>query len=287
MDEYTGKTEGQPVIPDSVETTEPLKIYLQEISTIPLLSMEEERLLGRKIAEGDEEAKKRLEEANLRLVVSIAAHYAGRGLQFMDLIQEGNIGLMRAVEKYDYTKDNRFASYASWWIKEAMARAIDLQAKEIRVPVHVAESMRKVQKAAARLSQELGREASPEEIALNLGQWTAGEVEQIQSFLKNPVSLETPVGEESDSTLEDFIEDKREDTPEAAVDSLIRKEEVGHLLETLNEKERQVISMRFGLADGKPLTLEDIGQKFHVTRERIRQIEERAMEKLREAANKE
>lgn len=274
-------------IPENVEMTEPLKIYLKEIGQIPLLSAEEERALGKRIAEGDEEAKQRLEEANLRLVVSIAKHYTGRGLAFMDLIQEGNIGLMRAVEKYDCTRENRFSTYASWWIKEAVTRAIDEQSREIRVPVHVAENIKKVQKTAQTLKAELGREASAAEIAERLGDKSAEEVENILAFIRNPVSLETPVGEDGDSSLEDFVEDQKEETPEEAVDSLIRKEEVEQLLEHLSEKERQVIRLRFGLADGKVRTLEEVGKELDVTRERIRQIEERAMQKMRSAAGRE
>ncbi|WP_346906270.1 sigma-70 family RNA polymerase sigma factor [Faecalicatena orotica] len=271
-------------IPEDVEATEPLKIYLKEIGQIPLLDAGQEQELGKRIAKGDPDARRQLEEANLRLVVSIARHYSGRGMQFMDLIQEGNIGLMRAVEKFDYTKGNRFSTYASWWIKEAIMRAIDEQSHEIRVPVHVAENMRKVQKTAQLLKQELGRDATSGEIAKRLGDRTAEEVENIQALLKNPLSLETPVGEDGESSLEDFIEDEEEKTPEDAVASLIRKEEVAQLLEKLSEKEQKVIRLRFGLEDGKAHTLEDVGGMMNVTRERIRQIEERAMQKLREAA---
>lgn len=271
-------------IPEDVEATEPLKIYLKEIGQIPLLDAGQEQELGKRIAKGDPDARRQLEEANLRLVVSIARHYSGRGMQFMDLIQEGNIGLMRAVEKFDYTKGNRFSTYASWWIKEAIMRAIDEQSHEIRVPVHVAENMRKVQKTAQLLKQELGRDATSGEIAKRLGDRTAEEVENIQALLKNPLSLETPVGEDGESSLEDFIEDEEEKTPEDAVASLIRKEEVAQLLENLSEKEQKVIRLRFGLEDGKAHTLEDVGGMMNVTRERIRQIEERAMQKLREAA---
>lgn len=271
-------------IPEDVEATEPLKIYLKEIGQIPLLDAGQEQELGKRIAKGDPDARRQLEEANLRLVVSIARHYSGRGMQFMDLIQEGNIGLMRAVEKFDYTKGNRFSTYASWWIKEAITRAIDEQSREIRVPVHVAENMRKVQKMAQSLKQELGRDATAGEIAKRLGDRTAEEVENIQALLKNPLSLETPVGEDGESSLEDFIEDEEEKTPEDAVASLIRKEEVAQLLEKLSEKEQKVIRLRFGLEDGKAHTLEEVGGMMNVTRERIRQIEERAMQKLREAA---
>lgn len=273
---------------DIAETvmTEPLKIYLNEIGQIPLLSEEEERELGRRSAQGDESARRKLEEGNLRLVVSLAKRYTGRGVQLMDLIQEGNMGLMRAAEKYDYTKGNRFSTYASWWIKEAMQRAIDQQAREIRVPVHVAENMKRVQKISKELQQELGREPLPKEIAEKLGNKTEEEVKDILSYLQNPVSLETPVGEDGENSLGDMVEDKREATPEEAMDVLVRKEEVSELLASLTERERQVIGLRYGLEDGSTHTLEEIGGILNVTRERVRQIEARAMEKLRENAKK-
>ena len=273
---------------DIAETvmTEPLKIYLNEIGQSPLLSEEEERELGRRSAQGDESARRKLEEGNLRLVVSLAKRYTGRGVQLMDLIQEGNMGLMRAAEKYDYTKENRFSTYASWWIKEAMQRAIDQQAREIRVPVHVAENMKRVQKISKELQQELGREPLPKEIAEKLGNKTEEEVKDILSYLQNPVSLETPVGEDGENSLGDMVEDKREATPEEAMDVLVRKEEVSELLASLTERERQVIGLRYGLEDGSTHTLEEIGGILNVTRERVRQIEARAMEKLRENAKK-
>ena len=273
---------------DMAETvmTEPLKIYLNEIGQIPLLSEEEERELGRRSAQGDESARRKLEEGNLRLVVSLAKRYTGRGVQLMDLIQEGNMGLMRAAEKYDYTKENRFSTYASWWIKEAMQRAIDQQAREIRVPVHVAENMKRVQKISKELQQELGREPLPKEIAEKLGNKTEEEVKDILSYLQNPVSLETPVGEDGENSLGDMVEDNREATPEEAMDVLVRKEEVSELLASLTERERQVIGLRYGLEDGRTHTLEEIGGILNVTRERVRQIEARAMEKLRENAKK-
>lgn len=273
---------------DMAETvmTEPLKIYLNEIGQIPLLSEEEERELGRRSAQGDESARRKLEEGNLRLVVSLAKRYTGRGVQLMDLIQEGNMGLMRAAEKYDYTKENRFSTYASWWIKEAMQRAIDQQAREIRVPVHVAENMKRVQKISKELQQELGREPLPKEIAEKLGNKTEEEVKDILSYLQNPVSLETPVGEDGENSLGDMVEDKREATPEEAMDVLVQKEEVSELLASLTERERQVIGLRYGLEDGRTHTLEEIGGILNVTRERVRQIEARAMEKLRENAKK-
>lgn len=264
--------------------TEPLKIYLNEIGQIPLLSEEEERELGRKSSEGDAAARQKLAEANLRLVVSIAKHYTGRGVQLMDLIQEGNMGLMRAAEKYDYTKENRFSTYAFWWIKEAMQRAIDQQSREIRVPVHVAENMKKVQKVSKELQQELGREPLPKEIAEKIPGKTEKDIKDILSYLQSPVSLETPVGEEGENSLGDMVEDRTEATPEEAMDSLVRKEEVSELLDSLSDRERQVIRLRYGLEDGKTHTLEEIGNTLNVTRERVRQIEARAMEKLRKNA---
>ena len=263
---------------------EPLKIYLREIGQIPLLTEEEEKELGRKSSAGDEAARRRLEEGNLRLVVSIAKHYTGRGVQLMDLIQEGSIGLMRAAEKYDYKKENRFSTYASWWIKEAMQRAIDQQSREIRVPVHVAENMKKVQKAARDLQQELGRDATPKEIAEKMGDRTEEDVRNILTYLQNPVSLETPIGENGEDSLGDLVEDQSEATPEEAMDILVRKEEVDELLETLNDRERRVIRLRYGLEGSRSHTLEEIGEMLGVTRERVRQIEARAMEKLRKNA---
>ena len=231
--------------------TEPLKIYLNEIGQIPLLSEEEERELGRRSAQGDSSARQKLAEGNLRLVVSLAKHYTGRGVQMMDLIQEGNMGLMRAAEKYDYTMENRFSTYASWWIKEAMQRAIDQQSREIRVPVHVAENMKKVQKISKDLQQKLGRDPLPKEIAENMPGKTEEDVKNILSYLQSPVSLETPVGDEGENSLGDMVEDKTEATPEEAMNALVQKEEVSELLESLSERERQVIRLRYGLEDGK------------------------------------
>lgn len=266
------------------ETSEPLQIYLREIGQIPLLEEAEERELGKRIAAGDESARERLAEGNLRLVVSLAKHYVGHGVQLLDLIQEGNMGLMHAAEKYDYTKENRFSTYASWWIKEAMQRAIDQQSREIRVPVHVAENMKRVQKAAKELQQELGRDAAPEEIAKKLGNLTEEDVKNILTYLQNPVSLETPVGEDGENSLGDMVEDKREATPEEAMNVLVEQEEVKELLEQLSDREQQVIRLRYGLGNEKTHTLEEIGDILGVTRERVRQIEARAMEKLRKNA---
>ncbi len=277
------KKEQELTIPDNVEVTEPLKIYLKEIGEIPLLTEKEEKELGKKCAEGDMDAKRRLEEGNLRLVVSIAKHYTGHGLAFLDLIQEGNLGLMRAVEKYDYTKENRFSTYATWWIKEAITRALDEQSREIRVPVHVAESMKKVQKAGKQLQQELGREPSAAEIAARLGDKTEEDVKNILTYLQTPVSLETPVGEEGETNLSDLVEDKAEQTPEEAISLLVQKEEVRELLKLLNEREQTVIRLRFGLEDGRTHTLEEVGKELSITRERVRQIEARALEKLKKS----
>ena len=275
--------ETEDLVPDSVDMTEPLKIYLKEIGRIPLLTAEEELELGRQIAEGDTEARRKMEEANLRLVVAVAKHYAGKGMQFMDLIQEGNIGLMRAVEKFDYTKGSKFSTYAVWWIKEAILRALDSQSRETRVPVRVAQNMNKISKTERKMEQTLGREVAAEEIAKEL-HMTTEEVERMQSYIKNPVSLETPVGDEEDSSLEDFIEDTQEPTPEEAVAALVQKEEVQEMLSTLTEKEQKILRLRYGLEDGNVHTLEETGQILGVTRERIRQLESRALEKLRKSA---
>ena len=268
----------------TAEMAGPLQIYLNEIGQIPLLSEEEEKILGEKSAAGDADARQRLAEGNLRLVVSLAKHYTGRGVAIMDLIQEGNMGLMHAAEKYDHTKENRFSTYAAWWIKEAMQRAIDQQSREIRVPVHVAENMKRVQKAARDLQQSLGRDATTAEIAQKLGDKTEEEVKDIISYLQNPVSLESPVGEDDESSLGDMVEDHSGQTPEEAMDILARQEEVRELLDTLTDREQQVVRMRYGLGEEKPQTLEEIGSALGVTRERVRQIEARAMEKLRRQA---
>ena len=268
----------------TAEMTGPLQIYLNEIGQIPLLSEEEEKDLGEKSAAGDASARQRLAEGNLRLVVSLAKHYTGRGVPIMDLIQEGNMGLMHAAEKYDHTKENRFSTYAAWWIKEAMQRAIDQQSRELRVPVDVAENMERVQKAARDLQQSLGREATPVEIAEKLGDKTEAEVKDIISYLQRPVSLESPVGEDGEDSLGDLVEDRTETTPEEAMDILARQEEVKELLGSLTDREQQVIRLRYGLGEERPQTLEEIGSMLGVTRERVRQIEARAMEKLRRQA---
>ena len=281
--EETWKLDPGNLVPEDVDMTEPLKIYLKEIGQIPLLTAEEEVELGERIKAGDQEARQKMEEANLRLVVAIAKHYVGKGMAFMDLIQEGNMGLMHAVEKFDAGRGSKFSTYAVWWIKEAIMRALDSQSREIRVPVRVAQNMNKITKTERQMQQALGREVAAEEIAKEL-HMTTDEVERMQSYIKNPVSLETPVGEEEDGSLEDFIEDTQEQTPEDAVAALVQKEEVQELLATLSEKEQKVLRLRYGLEDGNVHTLEETGQVLGVTRERIRQLESRALEKLRKTA---
>ena len=281
--EETWKLDPENLVPEDVDMTEPLKIYLKEIGQIPLLTAEEEVELGERIKAGDQEARQKMEEANLRLVVAIAKHYVGKGMAFMDLIQEGNMGLMHAVEKFDAGRGSKFSTYAVWWIKEAIMRALDSQSREIRVPVRVAQNMNKITKTEPQMQQALGREVAAEEIAKEL-HMTTDEVERMQSYIKNPVSLETPVGEEEDGSLEDFIEDTQEQTPEDAVAALVQKEEVQELLATLSEKEQKVLRLRYGLEDGNVHTLEETGQVLGVTRERIRQLESRALEKLRKTA---
>lgn len=259
-----------------------IRMYLNEINRIPLLTPEEEQELAKRIADGDLEAKKIMEESNLRLVVSIAKKYVGHGLQLMDLIQEGNIGLMRAVEKFDYQKGYRFSTYASWWIKQSMIRAIADQSRTIRVPVHMSENITKVRRASKELMTELGREANPAEIAAKLGDKSEEEVREILAFARTPVSLETPVGEEEDSSLENFIEDSNAQQPETAAISTIVGEEIEELLNILPEREQEVIRMRFGMNGERVYTLEEVGQKMNLTRERIRQIESKALRRLRQ-----
>lgn len=271
-------------IPEDVELSEPLKIYLNEISRIPLLSEEQEKELGKQISAGDKEARQKLEEGNLGLVISIAKYYHGRGLLFMDLIQEGNIGLMQAVEKYDYTKAGRFAMEAVTWIEEAMLSAIEEQTQEIRVPAQVAENMKKVQQTAAVLQQELGREATAGEIAERLEDRTEEEIENILSFLKNPASKEQT--EEPEAAGGNIEQEEDVDPSERAMASLIQKEEVAALLEQLTETERQVICWRFGLADGKAYTAEEAGREMNLSSDEVCQLEQAAMKKLKESAVK-
>ena len=267
-------------IPDGVSIEDPVRMYLKEIGKVPLLSAEEEITLAQRMEEGDEEAKKRLAEANLRLVVSIAKRYVGRGMLFLDLIQEGNLGLIKAVEKFDYRKGYKFSTYATWWIRQAITRAIADQARTIRIPVHMVETINKLIRISRQLLQELGREPTPEEIAeeMNLP------VERVREILKisqEPVSLETPIGEEEDSHLGDFIQDDNVPVPADAAAFTLLKEQLGEVLETLTDREQKVLRLRFGLDDGRARTLEEVGKEFDVTRERIRQIEAKALRKLR------
>ena len=267
-------------VPDGISIEDPVRMYLKEIGKVPLLSAEEEIELARKMEEGDEEAKMRLAEANLRLVVSIAKRYVGRGMLFLDLIQEGNLGLIKAVEKFDYRKGYKFSTYATWWIRQAITRAIADQARTIRIPVHMVETSNKLIRVSRQLLQELGREPTPEEIAKEMNM----PVERVREILKisqEPVSLETPIGEEEDSHLGDFIPDDNMPVPAEAAASTLLKEQLIDVLETLHERERKVLSLRFGLEDGRARTLEEVGREFNVTRERIRQIEAKALRKLR------
>jgi len=259
---------------------DPVKMYLKEIGQVSLLTPEEEVELAKKIEKGDAEAKKKLIEANLRLVVSIAKRYVGRGMLFLDLIQEGNLGLIRAVEKFDYRKGYKFSTYATWWIRQAITRAIADQARTIRIPVHMVETINKLVRTSRQLTQELGREPSPEEIAERMGM-TAEKVREILKTAQEPLSLETPIGEEEDSHLGDFIEDTGVLAPPQAASYSLLKEQLDNVLNTLTDRERRVLKLRFGLEDGKPHTLEEVGQIFGVTRERIRQIEAKALRKLR------
>ncbi len=257
-----------------------VKMYLKDIGKVALLSADEEVELAKRMENGDEEAKKILSEANLRLVVSIAKRYVGRGMQFLDLIQEGNLGLMKAVEKFDYTKGFKFSTYATWWIRQAITRAIADQARTIRIPVHMVETINKQVRATRQLLQKLGREPSPEEIAEYLG-CPEEKVREIQKIAQDPVSLETPIGEEEDSHLGDFIEDDRALSPGDVAESNMLKEQLIQVLNTLTPREEKVLRLRYGLDDSHPRTLEEVGREFNVTRERIRQIEAKALRKLR------
>lgn len=263
-----------------VSIDDPVKVYLKDIGKVPLLSMEEELELAKRMKEGDEEAKKRLSEANLRLVVSIAKRYVGRGMLFLDLIQEGNMGLMKAVEKFDCTKGFRFSTYATWWIRQAVTRAIADQARTIRIPVHMVETINKLIRANRMLVQKLGREPTVSELSEEL-QMSEDKVREIQRIAMDPVSLETPIGEEDDSHLGDFIEDDKAAAPQDVATFTILKEQLMAILDTLTPREEMVLRLRYGLDDGHPRTLEEVGKEFHVTRERIRQIEAKALRKLR------
>ena len=265
---------------DSIAIDDPVKIYLKEIGRVPLLSPEEEIELAQRMSQGDPYAKKRLSEANLRLVVSIAKRYVGRGMQFLDLIQEGNLGLIKAVEKFDYTKGYKFSTYATWWIRQAITRAIADQARTIRIPVHMVETITKVKKVSSTLLHKNGREATPEEIAEEL-HLPLDRVREIIRISQDPVSLETPIGEEEDSHLGDFIPDEEAPAPAEAASLTLLKEQLDEVLNTLTEREGKVLRLRFGLEDGRQRTLEEVGKEFNVTRERIRQIEAKALRKLR------
>ena len=265
---------------EGIAIDDPVKIYLKEIGRVPLLTTEEEIELAQRMAKGDKYAKKRLSEANLRLVVSIAKKYVGRGMQFLDLIQEGNLGLIKAVEKFDYTKGFKFSTYATWWIRQAITRAIADQARTIRIPVHMVETITKVKKVSSQLLHENGHDPSPEEIAEKLNM-PVDKVREIMRVAQDPVSLETPIGEEEDSHLGDFIPDDDAPAPAEAASHTLLKEQLNEVLSTLTDREAKVLKLRFGLEDGKARTLEEVGQRFDVTRERIRQIEAKALRKLR------
>ena len=267
-------------VPDGIGLEDPVRMYLKEIGKVPLLSAEEEIEYAQRMEEGDEEAKKRLAEANLRLVVSIAKRYVGRGMQFLDLIQEGNLGLIKAVEKFDYRKGYKFSTYATWWIRQAITRAIAEQARTIRIPVHMVETINKLVRVQRQLLQELGREPSPEEIAETMD-IPVERVREIQKISQEPVSLETPIGEEEDSHLGDFIQDDNVPVPAEAAASTLLKEQLVEVLGTLTDREQKVLRLRFGMDDGRARTLEEVGKEFNVTRERIRQIEAKALRKLR------
>lgn len=265
---------------EGISIDDPVKIYLKEIGRVPLLTPEEETELAKRMTEGDKEAKKRLTEANLRLVVSIAKKYVGRGMQFLDLIQEGNLGLLKAVDKFDYTKGFKFSTYATWWIRQAITRAIADQARTIRIPVHMVETITKVRKTSSQLLHETGHDPTAEEIAERLDM-TPEKVREIMRIAQDPVSLETPIGEEEDSHLGDFIPDDDAPAPADAASNMLLKEQLNEVLDTLTEREAKVLRLRFGLDDGHPRTLEEVGKEFNVTRERIRQIEAKALRKLR------
>lgn len=267
-------------LPKGIAVDDPVRMYLKEIGKVPLLSADEEIELAKRMEQGDEEAKKRLCEANLRLVVSIAKRYVGRGMLFLDLIQEGNLGLIKAVDKFDYTKGYKFSTYATWWIRQAITRSIADQARTIRIPVHMVETINKLIRVSRQLLQTYGREPSPEEIAEEMG-ISVDKVREIQKIAQEPVSLETPIGEEEDSHLGDFIPDEDVPAPAEAAAFSMLKEQLVEVLDTLTEREQKVLKLRFGLDDGRARTLEEVGKEFDVTRERIRQIEAKALRKLR------
>ena len=274
------KDEKEISVPKGISVDDPVRMYLKEIGKIPLLTADEEVSIAKRMEEGEFLAKKELAEANLRLVVSIAKRYVGRGMSFLDLIQEGNLGLMKAVEKFDYTKGFKFSTYATWWIRQAITRAIADQARTIRIPVHMVETINKLVRVQRQLVQELGRDPQPEEIAKEMN-IEVEKVREIQKIAQEPVSLETPIGEEEDSHLGDFIPDEEIQSPSDAATFQLLKEQLGSVLETLTDREKKVLTLRFGLNDGRSRTLEEVGKEFDVTRERIRQIEAKALRKLR------
>ena len=280
--EYEGKREDEPEILHSERGSaeDPVRMYLKEIGRIPLLSSEEEIELAKRMEMGDEEAKKKLSEANLRLTVSIAKRYSGRGMQFLDLIQEGNLGLIKAVEKFDYRKGYKFSTYATWWSRQSITRAIADQARTIRIPVHMVETMNRVNRTSRRLLQEYGREPTPEEIAVTMN-LPVERILEVSKISQEPVSLETPIGEEEDSHLGDFIQDEHVPVPSEEAAHTLLREQLEEVMDTLSDREQKVLALRFGLEDGKPHTLEEVGRDFQVTRERIRQIEAKALRKLR------
>lgn len=267
-------------LPEGINTDDPVRMYLKEIGKVPLLSAEEETDLAKRMEDGDEEARKKLAEANLRLVVSIAKRYVGRGMLFLDLIQEGNLGLIKAVEKFDYRKGYKFSTYATWWIRQAITRSIADQARTIRIPVHMVETINKLIRISRQLVQELGREPSAEELAKEMDM-PVDKVREIMKIAQEPVSLETPIGEEEDSHLGDFIPDDDITAPADAAAFTLLKEQLMEVLDTLTDREKKVLTLRFGLEDGRARTLEEVGKEFNVTRERIRQIEAKALRKLR------
>ena len=280
IEEVTEEEIAEVKVDDSYSTDDPVRMFLKEIGKVPLLTAEEEVELAIRMSEGDEEAKRRMTEANLRLVVSIAKRYVGRGMLFLDLIQEGNLGLIKAVEKFDYTKGYKFSTYATWWIRQAITRAIADQARTIRIPVHMVETINKVIRVSRQLLQELGHDPSAEEIAAEMGM-PVDKVREILKIAQEPVSLETPIGEEEDSHLGDFIPDEDASEPSEAASFSLLKEQLMEVLDTLTPREKKVLELRFGIVDGRTRTLEEVGKEFNVTRERIRQIEAKALRKLR------
>lgn len=279
LDEESKNEEAGPQV-EEYSTGDPVRMYLREIGKVPLLTQDEEQELAKRIAQGDQEAAKQMTEANLRLVVSIAKRYVGRGMQLLDLIQEGNLGLLKAVEKYDFTKGFKFSTYATWWVRQAITRALADQARTIRIPVHMVETMNKLTQCSRKLQQELGREPTVEELSKAM-RMTPERINEIRQMCMEPVSLESPVGEEDDSHLGDFIEDNTGSQPADAVSQAMLRQQLMEILDTLSEREAKVLRLRYGLDDGRPRTLEEVGKEFNVTRERVRQIEAKALRKIR------